>query len=278
MTIHSGNKSQESTQKLQLGLGRAKPSVKPRWGWTAAPLALLVFQGGLALAAHEAIAAEPGASVLVAQEFNFEAPPPPPSDQFPSVIVPRDPTLPTLEPAPGPYPNNPAPISAPPTRALPSQTYLVYVNGNSPLMLEQVKRVEPEAFRKEYRGRTVIQVGQFIDQSNARRRAEALRDQGIRAEVAQVSPGSSGSGSGNSTSANPKAYYVVVPAGSGELAAVQAQVRRLAGELRVSVIPRDKPRGNHIAVGPFTNWSAANSWNRYIKDFGITNARVYYGR
>jgi len=274
MTIHSGNKSQESTQKLQMGLGEAKPSVKPRWGW-AASLALLFFQGGLALAAQEAIATEPS-SILVAQEFNFEAPPPPPSDQFPSVIVPRDPTLPTLEPAPGPYPSNPAPISAPPTRTLPSRTYLVYVNGNSPLMLEQVKRVEPEAFRKEYRGRTVIQVGQFIDQSNAKRRAEALRDQGIRAEVAQVS--GSGSGSNSSTSANPKRYYVVVPAGSGEILAIQTQVKRLAGDLRVSVIERDKPRGNHIAVGPFTNWDAANSWNRYVKDFGITNARVYYGR
>jgi hypothetical protein len=272
MTIHSGNKSQESNQKPQRCLVGTKPSMKPQWSW-AAPLAFLLWQGGLALAAHEAIAAEPS-SVLVAQEFNFEAPPPPPSSQFPPVIVPRDPTLPTLEPAPAPFPNSPAPISAPPTRALPSQTYLVYVNGNSPLMLEQVRRVEPEAFRKEYRGRTVIQVGQFIDQSNARRRAEALQDQGIRAEVAQVS----GSGSGSSAPASPKGYYVVIPASSGALAAVQAQVKRLAGDLRVSVISRDQPRGNHIAVGPFTNWNAANSWNRYVNDFGLTNARVYYGR
>ena len=271
MNMHSGSKSKESTQKLHSSLGEQKPKFDLRWA--AASLVMLLCQGGLGCIAPKAIAAEP-TSVLVAQEFNFEAPPPPASNQFPSVIVPRDPTLPTLEPAPAPFPNSPAPVSAPPTRALPSQTYLVYVNGNSPLMLEQVKRVEPEAFRKEYRGRTVIQVGQFIDQSNARRRAEALQNQGIRAEVAQVS----GSGSGSSAAANSQGYYVVVPAGNRELAAIQAQVRRLAGDLRVNVIPREKPRGQHIAVGPFTNWDAASSWNRYVKDFGITNARVYYGR
>ncbi|MBD2099012.1 SPOR domain-containing protein [Trichocoleus sp. FACHB-591] len=275
MTIHSGNRSKKSTQELRLSVGELKPGTQPRWSWAAAPLAMLLCQGALALAVNGAIAAEPKVSVLVAQEFNFEAPPPP-SDQFPSVIVPRDPTLPTLEPAPAPFPNSAAPVSAPSPsiRALPSETYLVFVNGNSPLMLDQVRRVEPEAFRKEYRGRTVIQVGQFIDQSNARRRAEALQDQGIRAEVAQVS----GSGSGNSASAKPKGYYVVVPAGNRELAAIRDQVKRLAGDLRVNVIPREKPRGQHIAVGPFTNWDAANSWNRYVKDFGINNARVYYGR
>ncbi|HEY9747248.1 MAG TPA: hypothetical protein V6C63_01000 [Allocoleopsis sp.] len=245
-----------------------KSRVKLRWSWAAAPLTMLLWQGGVAIASELSLS-QP--SLLVAQEFNFEAPPAPPND-LPPVIVPRDPTLPTLEPAPAPFPNSPASVTAPTVRPLPSETYLVYVNGNSPLMLDQVRRVEPEAFRKEYRGRTVIQVGQFIDQSNARRRAEALRDQGIRAEIAQVSR------TGSSGSASSKGYYVVVPAGRNELTAIRAQVRRLAGDLQVNIIPRDRPRGHHIAVGPFTNWDAANSWNRYVKDFGINNARVYYGR
>lgn len=275
MTIHSGHKSKESTQKLPLSLSESKPRVKPQWSWAAAPLTILLWQGGLAIASELSLS-QPHPNLLVAQEFDFEAPPAPSSNELPPVIVPRDPTLPTLEPAPAPFPNTPNPVTAPaPTvRTLPSETYLVYVNGNSPLMLDQVRRVEPEAFRKEYRGRTVIQVGQFIDQSNARRRAEALQNQGIRAEIAQVS----GSGSGSSGSASSKGYYVVVPAGRSELKAIQAQVKRLAGDLRVSVIERDRPRGHHVAVGPFTNWDAANSWNRYVKDFGITNARVYYGR
>lgn len=277
MTIHSSNKFKESTQKLPLSLGEQKPKFDLRWA--AAPLVMLLWQGASSWVAPRAIASELSLSqpnLLVAQEFNFEAPPAPPASDLPPVIVPRDPTLPTLEPAPAPFPNNPAPVTAPAAtvRSLPSETYLVYVNGNSPLMLDQVRRVEPEAFRKEYRGRTVIQVGQFIDQANARRRAEALRDQGIRAEIAQVS----GSGSGSAGSASTKGYYVVVPAGRNELTAIRAQVKRLAGDLRVNIIPRDRPRGHHIAVGPFTNWDAANSWNRYVKDFGITNARVYYGR
>jgi hypothetical protein len=268
MTIDSGNNSKEFTQKPKFDLC-----------WAAAPLVMLLCQGGLGCVGPKAIAGElnlnqPSDRLLLAQEFNFEAPPAPPSDDLPAVIVPRDPNLPTLEPAPAPLPSTSAPVTAPaPTvRTLPSETYLVYVNGNSPLMLDQVRRVEPEAFRKEYRGRTVIQVGQFIDPTNARRRAEALQNQGIRAEIAQVS------GSGSSGQASSKGYYVVVPAGRNELAAIQAQVKRLAGNLRVSVIKRDRPRGHHIAVGPFTSWDAANSWNRYVKDFGITNARVYYGR
>lgn len=197
----------------------------------------------------------------IAQEYIFEQDP----SSLPSVTVPRNPNLPVLAP------NSTFQPTAPATSPLQSERYLVYVNASSPLMLEQIRRVEPEAFREQYQGRTVIQVGEFNEQRNAQQRAEALKQQGIRAEIAQVS------GSGGSGGRSAKGYYVVIPAGADEIDAIQAQIARLASGIPTRIQERDNPRGLHIAVGPFESRGFANRWNRYLKDFGITNARVYYG-
>ncbi|MGP1375182.1 MAG: SPOR domain-containing protein [Almyronema sp.] len=67
-----------------------------------------------------------------------------------------------------------------------TRRYMVYVNGNSPLLLEQVQQIEPSAFRRQYNGRTVIQTGAFDYPQNAQAQVEALADWGIGAEVAEV--------------------------------------------------------------------------------------------
>ncbi|MDJ0705830.1 MAG: hypothetical protein QNJ46_21390 [Leptolyngbyaceae cyanobacterium MO_188.B28] len=67
-----------------------------------------------------------------------------------------------------------------------SQRYLVFVNGDSPLLLEQVQRVEPGAFRRKHEGRTVIQAGLFSLPQNAQQQRAQLASQGIGAEIEEV--------------------------------------------------------------------------------------------
>jgi len=71
-------------------------------------------------------------------------------------------------------------------------------------------------------------------------------------------------------------YYVVIPASAGDLSVIQQQIVGL-GAPAESVRPRGIPRGPHVSVGPFESRSLADSWNRYLRNFGL-DARVYYGR
>jgi hypothetical protein len=64
--------------------------------------------------------------------------------------------------------------------------YLVYVNGDSDLLLQQVRRIEPGAFRRSYNNRQVIQSGRFLTLANAQARVTELESRGILSEI--VSP------------------------------------------------------------------------------------------
>jgi hypothetical protein len=63
------------------------------------------------------------------------------------------------------------------------QQYLVYVNGNSPLLLDQVRLVEPESFVTVLEGRSVIQAGRFNDWNNAQNLVNDLSGLGIGAQI-----------------------------------------------------------------------------------------------
>ncbi len=71
------------------------------------------------------------------------------------------------------------------------------------------------------------------------------------------------------------AYFVVIPASSGELPTIAQRVRQL-GVSDVNVFQRDVPRGPHVAIGPFQQRGLAEQWNTYFKKAGF-DARVYYG-
>ncbi len=72
-------------------------------------------------------------------------------------------------------------------------------------------------------------------------------------------------------------YYVVIPTSVDELDFVSNQVVLLGqGVSMASIVQaRDEPLGPHVRVGPFTDRTAAERWNVYLRDFGM-NARVYY--
>ncbi|NET48812.1 MAG: hypothetical protein F6K09_08820 [Merismopedia sp. SIO2A8] len=67
------------------------------------------------------------------------------------------------------------------------ELYMVYVNGDSPLLLEQVQQVEPAATIQPYEGQNVILVGMFDGPNTANAQVESLDQRGIQADVVSVS-------------------------------------------------------------------------------------------
>lgn len=255
--------------------------------------------GGLSLALWTAMGmaaiaqspAEPLAASgqLVAQAYLHELPPPP-----------------TV-----PFGESPA---LPPTAAVPAAqpSYLVYVNGNSPLILQQVQAVEPTARLGHDTGRSVIQVGVFPTEAEAYQRVQQLEERGIGAMVepmggsgtgrfpppsSTVSVAPSGTGTGREVEFGqaypPSAgvpipvqaptrgsqsarYMVVVPGDRGELWAISQQVERLIVDIPPGGVQfADRPLGPHVQVGPFPSRAVAENWETYLRAFGM-DARVHY--
>ena len=67
-----------------------------------------------------------------------------------------------------------------------SDLFMVYVNGSSPLLLEQVRQVQPDALIQEYEGQPIILVGAYDSSSRAEQQIAALENQGISATVTSV--------------------------------------------------------------------------------------------
>jgi SPOR domain len=197
---------------------------------------------------------------LIAQDVLNGLPPAPP---LPPGFSNPEPTLRA--------PSNPQFNAAPTSPS--AGRYLVLVNGDSPELLTQVRRIEAGAFVQEHDGKRVIQVGLYSSEANAQQRVDTLEQEGIRAKVVNVSGEAAtnpqlnaGGTAENSRVAqaesedwgNSAPYYVVIPGDS-------------------DILPANRPLGNHVRVGPFSGRRAAARWSRYFRDFGI-DARVDYRR
>ncbi|MCC5617022.1 hypothetical protein LC605_18445 [Nostoc sp. CHAB 5836] len=174
------------------------------------------------------------------------------------------------------------------------ERYLVYVDGSDFQTLQEIRRIEPTAYVRQYQGRNVIQSGVFNRVSNAQQRVSELQSRGIYsariisfANVQQIDAGNGGFVSDRSNrnfTRQSSRYYVAIPTTSEELSAIASQVRqnlaRFSQDLGRSggVLERTQPRGPHVAVGPFSNRFQAEEWNKYLRNVGYRNARVYYGK
>lgn len=174
------------------------------------------------------------------------------------------------------------------------ERYLVYVDGSDLQTLQQIRRIEPSAYIRQYQGRSVIQSGVFNRVSNAQQRVSELQSRGIySARIISFANGQeigvdnrSFRGDRNNLSASRPVsrYYVAIPTTSEQLPAIAAQVRqnlaRFSQDLGRSgaVLERTQPRGPHVAVGPFSDRFQAEEWNKYLRNIGYANARVYYGK
>ena len=89
-----------------------------------------------------------------------------------------------------PYPPlqqyNPPPF---PDSRIPTGRYVVYVNGDSPLLLQFVQQVEPAATVLLYKERRVIGAGSFFDESSAQLRVLQLRTIGVEAQITNFKDG-----------------------------------------------------------------------------------------
>ncbi|PPS43584.1 hypothetical protein B1A85_10835 [Chroococcidiopsis sp. TS-821] len=197
-------------------------------------------------------------------------PPPPPvpiaNEQLPppSIFVPREFDF------QAPSSNTPPAVNNP-TRA--NLNYLVYVDDASSPTLAQVKQLEPQAFVRQYNGRSVVQAGAFAQNSNAQQRAQELKSVGVTARIVDLSTGTDTAFVGDARS-----YFVVIPARQESLPAIAEQIRQLQQNAAIDVSQRQQPRGSHVRVGPFSSRALAEQWNQFFLNSGLSNARVYYGR
>lgn len=90
-----------------------------------------------------------------------------------------------LPPLPTSQGANQPPVTVPSSGAV-AERYMVFVNGNSPLLLEQVRQVQPDAFSQTHNGRSVIQAGLYNSQQNAQAQVQRLSAVGIGASVVTV--------------------------------------------------------------------------------------------
>ena len=77
----------------------------------------------------------------------------------------------------------PVPSGSAPAPSVSGQQYVVLVTGNSDQVLNQVRLIEPTAFRTTFQGRSVIQAGRFNLAGNAQQRVADLAAQGVTAEM-----------------------------------------------------------------------------------------------
>ncbi|MBD2610440.1 hypothetical protein H6G94_03980 [Nostoc punctiforme FACHB-252] len=251
--------------------------------------------------------------LLLTQEF--EPLPPVPFAQESPQLPPAEPaqtyqseqSSQPLEPAQVFQPSQPTEIYQPEQNFQPSQPtqfsqynqnferYLVFVDASDFQTLEQIRRLEPSAYVREYQGRNVIQSGVFSRVSNAQQRVNELQSRGIYgARIISFANGQetgyfdAGNRSSDRRSANiPKQvsrYFVAIPTTSQELPAIAAQIRQTLAQFSQNlgrsggVLERTQPRGPHVAVGPFADRVQAEEWNKYLRNIGYRNARVYYGK
>lgn len=226
-------------------------------------LALAASGAGLFALQNPAQAKTLADDVLIAQVGVDRLPPPPPPINFGSEQLPSTAFSPRELDFQAPLPNIPSPNS---------DSYLVYVNETNSLRLQEVQQLEPTAFVRQYNGRPVIQAGVFNQKTNAQQQAKELKSRGIEARIISLATGQ------ETEVVESKSYFVVIPANRKDLPLIEDKVTRLRMDVPVNVSQREEPRGLHVRVGPFPERRQAESWNRYLLDFGLKNARVYYGR
>ncbi|HTL89061.1 MAG TPA: hypothetical protein VL134_06655 [Leptolyngbya sp.] len=195
---------------------------------------------------------------------------------------PNVPVLPSLPAAPLPV----IPVSPTPSRQIPDATpnervytaprdpliqpvgrFRVFVDTDSPIVLQRVRSIQPDAFIQNLGGRRVIQAGLFSDELKARQQVSRLAVQDIPAQMTGRSPQFGDAERG---------YYAVVPGNSSEVRDYRDRAIRF-GLSQSLVQVRERPRGLHLAVGAFANEREAQRVVQYLRDRGM-DARLFYDR
>jgi hypothetical protein len=163
---------------------------------------------------------------------------------------------------------------------------LVFIPSSDPRLLREVRVVAPGAFMINYRGRAVIRAGIFENEVRAAQLAKRLRDRRLIAQIVPIEFEESWARfepveERRFEVQNDEDFYsVIIPCREEELPAIAAQIRQMAPDMNMeqAISMRNESDGSYVMVGPFRNREMAENWNRYLRDFGMENAQVYYGR
>lgn len=151
--------------------------------------------------------------------------------------------------------------------------YMVYVNGSSPYLLQQVQVIEPTASMQRYQGQAIIQAGTFDNETGARQQIAALNARGIMAEIATSSQDVA---TATSNAVTTSRYLVVVPGSREELPALVDRAIRM-GIRQEAIQEKNAPLGPHLEIGPFAQHSDAKKISQFLNGGGF-DSRVYYSR
>jgi hypothetical protein len=140
-----------------------------------------------------------------------------------------------------------------------AQQYVVYVNGNSPMLLEHIRQITPDAFLSTVEGRSVIQVGRFDGQENAQLRVNELRAIGVGATVRSaevVVP----------LYPTPGRFEAGAPTGSGALPPLPVAIAPSGGSGTIPPPPATRPVAveTHANPSPPPAAAAASSAGYYV--------------
>lgn len=170
---------------------------------------------------------------------------------------------PVVVPPPPPPGNTPAP----------AEEYLVYVSSSDPQVLELVRTINPSAEYGLFQGQRIIQAGLFSNRNAADVRSQQLAAAGIQSGIAAVAVTEP-----NVPDSTPDApYYVVVPGSDAELSRYMDDIRA-AVSAGTPVEMRDRPLGEHLAIGPFARRRTAERLSERLQQRGLRQTRVYYDR
>ncbi len=156
-----------------------------------------------------------------------------------------------------------------------SGRFRVFVDSESPVVLQLVRSIQPDAFIQNLQGRRVIQAGVFSDELKARQQISRFAARDIAAQLTtQSSQPSIGTAE---TTETQRGYYAIVPGNQNEVREYRDRAIRL-GVAQSLVQLRDRPRGLHLAVGPFAERREAEQAVQYLRDRGSLDARLFYDR
>ncbi|MBW4580058.1 MAG: hypothetical protein KME42_10860 [Tildeniella nuda ZEHNDER 1965/U140] len=193
--------------------------------------------------------------------------PPPPTVSVPGLMTTPSATNST------PLPGGETVFLAPINRSGAAGQYTVYVSGDSPYLLQQVRSIEPSASVQRYQGQPAIQVGTFDNEAGARRQVAALNSQGIMAEVATTNAATIAAPSNVATTSR---YVVVIPGGRDELSSLADRAIRM-GIRQEAIQEKGAPLGPHLEIGPFVQHNDAKKISQFLNGGGL-DARVHYNR
>lgn len=155
--------------------------------------------------------------------------------------------------------------------------YLVYLNGNSALLLDAIRRFVPAASLQQYGNQTVIQAGVFEEAAAAQEQAQLLQSQGFQVQIDSLSASALNVLLQPPIGASQPAFNplpVVNNGSQGEKYLVYVDTDNPANLARVQrLVPNAVQRtiGNQtvLQVGAFGDRQAAETWRRTLTQEGI---------